>query len=698
MRRTNNIFRVFALFCLGLLLPQSTSQAATYYVDTENSAARDANPGTEDQPYKTIGKAVASLRPGDTVYVKAGTYREAVILTRSGTPTRPIQILPYPGDEGRVVINAAERISRWRKCTGPDDCAGNPNWDHIYTADVSHLVDSHPDRDFAIRQVFQGGEFLNRSRFPDRGWSYPSRILDRQTMFSDRTLSKPSGYFNGAVCHLKTAVWQIDPIDIVDHTGATISLAKGPRYDISTEYGYYITNIVGEINEEGEWAFDPFNKQLYIWPREDLIRNFEVSYRDYCIRTYGGASATIVRGLTLRNAYVYGIWLYGANGVTVEDNTIEHSFEYGIHVQGSGGTYDNNHILNNRVRFCCRRGIYVHNTSYHNNVESNYVYATGAEHFNDDLMNGRGMGIFIGGPYTRVYNNRIDRTGYTSLYLYGDTLSREVSYNYITNTCLSVSDGGGIYTGGYSDVPEQDYIHHNIFEDMIGCRSMEKRYDNGCLPTIETHSGACPGIYVDEEGNNRVIEHNTVINSHMAGIFFHWAPSNVVRQNTLYGNGEYQILLSGKYDARKILEHDEVTDNILFATDASQKTLGVAIDYSDVHFGHSDHNYLYNPYRRWHVYVSRYDSGNWIQEHLTLNEWRALSGYDTHSKEFSYLEQLDEISLVYPIQSRILCNTSMDTVDIDLGSERYCDVQGNEIVGSVTLQPFESRIVISSDY
>ncbi|MFB0552006.1 MAG: hypothetical protein ACETWQ_01725 [Phycisphaerae bacterium] len=38
--------------------------------------------------------------------------------------------------------------------------------------------------------------------------------------------------------------------------------------------------------------------------------------------------------------------------------------------------------------------------------------------------------------------------------------------------------------------------------------------------------------------NNRIIEHNTVINSHKAGIFFHWAPGNVVQNNTLYGNKE----------------------------------------------------------------------------------------------------------------------------------------------------------------
>jgi parallel beta-helix repeat protein len=695
---TYRILIMFAPLCFCFVMPQSASPAATYYVDTDHSAARDNNPGTEAQPFKTIEKAVSSLQPGDTVYIKAGTYREGVILRRSGTPARPIKIMAYPGDEGKVIINAAERITRWRKCTSPEDCAGNPNWNHIYHSDVSALVEAHTDTDFAIRQVFQQGQLLNRSRYPNRGWSYPSRVVDPQTIFSDRTLSKPHGYFTGSTCHIKTAVWQLDQIDIADHTAATITLSKSPRYNISTELGYYITNIVGEINEEGEWAYDPFLNKLYVWPKAGVEHNIEVTYRNYCIQTYGGVSSNEIRGLTLRNAYVYGLWLYGANGVTVEDNTIEHSFEYGIHLQGTGEPCENNHILNNTIRHSCRRGINVHNSSNYNTIEGNYVYASGAEFFGDDLMNGRGMGIFVGGPYTRVVNNRIDRTGYTSLYLYGDTLSREVSYNYITNTGLSVSDGGGIYTGGYSDVPEQDYIHHNILEDMIGCRSMEKSHDNGRLPTIATHSGATPGIYVDEEGNNRIIEHNTVINSHMAGIFFHWAPSNVVRHNTLYGNREYQILLSGKYETRKILENDELSNNILFATDAEQKTLAIAINYNDVHFGQSDDNYLYNPFESRHVYVSRYAGGSWIQEDLTLAEWRSRSGYDRHSKEFSGLEQLNGITIDRQKESCILYNPSMEIVSVDLGSEKYCDVDGNKIYGSVILQPFESVVLISANY
>jgi parallel beta-helix repeat protein len=676
--------------------------AAAYYVDGGNRVANDGNPGTEARPFKTIGRGVQSLQPGATLLIKAGTYRETVILTRSGTEADPIRIRAYPGDEGKVVINAAEPVTNWRKCAGPGDCAGNPYWEHIYVGDVAALVQSHPDSAFAIRQVFQHGELLNRSRYPDRGWSYPTSVPDQQTVFTDSSVSKPDRYFNGSVCHIKTAAWQLDQIDIVDHSGATITLSTGPRYDISTRFGYYITNVVGEINEEGEWAYDPSQKKIFLWPREDVAEGVEFSYRRYCLRSYSGTSWNVVRGLTMRNAYLYGIYLRRSNDMTIENNTIEHTFTFGIHLYaGAGATGDNNQIVRNTIEYSAFRGINVDRVCSHTNVEGNYVYATGTDHYGGDLMNGQSHGVYISGPHTRVYNNRIDRTGNKGLYVGGKPLSRDISYNYITNTGLALSDIGGIYTGGFWDVPEKDHIHHNIIVDVIGCRTMDRNRDKGLPVTIEKYSGGdAHGIYVDERGNNRIIEHNTVINSHNAGIHFHWAPDNVVQNNTLYGNKVAQIWFSGRNQPGEKLVDELLLDNIMFATDAQQKTFRLAVEYDDVHFGQSDNNYFYNPYSYRHILVSCYKpyEDRWTRDELTISGWRALSGYDENSKDFSYLNQFDDITIDSPIKSRIIYNTSLDVISIDLGSDKYCDVDGNKIYGSVSLEPFESIIVISSDF
>jgi parallel beta-helix repeat protein len=667
---------------------------AAYYVDGSKRSASDGNPGTEARPWRTIGRGVQSLQPGDTLLIKAGTYRETVNLQRSGTQAAPIRIRAYPGDEGKVIIDAAEPVTHWQKCAGPGDCAGNPYWEHIYVADVAALVQSHPRDDFAVRQVFQHGVLLNRSRYPDAGWSYPTVVTDPKTKFIDDSLSKPDGYFVGSVCHVKTRVGHIDQTPITDFSRREITLEKSPRSDIKTRFGYYITSIVGEINEEGEWAYDPSQKKIFLWPREDVAEDVEFSYRRYCLRSYSSTSWNVVRGLTMRNAYLHGIYLYRSNDMTLENNAVERAYNLGIYVYaGTGATGDRNQIVGNTIKYCAFHGIGVNATCSYTNIEGNYVYGAGTDTYGGDLMNGRGEAIYVTGPFARVYNNRIDRTGHKALYLAGAVLGREVSHNYITNGGLALNESGAMYMGSFHEGPEKDYIHHNIIVDVFGCRTMDRNRDKGLPVTVEKYSGGTvPGIYVDEQGNNRIIEHNTVINSHMAGIFFHWAPGNVVRNNTLYGNKVAQIWFSGRDQPGDRLVDDVVLDNIMFATDAQQKTFYLGMNYDDVHFGQSDRNYFYNPFYNWHIFVGR------INEDMTLQRWRALSGYDANSKEFSYLDQFEDITIDPQKDSRIVYNPSLDVIDIDLESDKYCDVQGNKIYGTVTLQPFESRILIPCNF
>lgn len=407
----------------------------------------------------------------------------------------------------------------------------------------------------------------------------------------------------------------------------------------------------------------------------------------------------------MRNAWGYGILVCRSHDLVIENNTIEHTFNCGIRLQAEDGSCDNNQVIRNTVKYSCSSGINVDGTASHCTIEGNYVYATGVEHFGDDLLNGLGEGVFVWGPYARVCYNRIDRTARAALYLGGQPINREIYFNHITNTGLALSDGGsGLYTGGYHAGPEKDYIHHNIFAESIGCNTMDKAYEAGLPVTIEKYGGGSPGIYVDEEGNNRIIEHNTVINTRYAGIFFHGAPGNLVRKNTCYGNKEMQVLLVGRAhfggrtrDRMKLVD-DIVQDNILFATDAQQRTLRLTMHYDDIHFGQSDRNYFYNPYANAHIYVERYDAaGNsYVRTTVPLDQWRAMSGYDRDSKEFSSLRRLPQVTLASPVKSRIVYSASIEISTIDLGPDLYCDLQGNGISGTLVLQPFESKILIAA--
>lgn len=74
----------------------------TLWVDQRVPAASDGNPGTEAQPFKTINAAAQVAEPGDTVRVRAGTYRERVAPARGGTEQAPITYEAMPGETVEV--------------------------------------------------------------------------------------------------------------------------------------------------------------------------------------------------------------------------------------------------------------------------------------------------------------------------------------------------------------------------------------------------------------------------------------------------------------------------------------------------------------------------------------------------------------------------------------------------------------------
>ncbi len=62
-----------------------TSYRDVYHVAATHPRAAEANPGTADEPWKTIGRAADLLQPGQKVVVHAGVYREWVVPHRGGS-------------------------------------------------------------------------------------------------------------------------------------------------------------------------------------------------------------------------------------------------------------------------------------------------------------------------------------------------------------------------------------------------------------------------------------------------------------------------------------------------------------------------------------------------------------------------------------------------------------------------------------
>ncbi|HET7103113.1 MAG TPA: right-handed parallel beta-helix repeat-containing protein [Terracidiphilus sp.] len=89
----------------------------TYYVDGSAKNADDSGPGTQEQPFKTIGRAAEVLQPGERVVIAAGVYRECVRPARGGTgPDAMISYEAAPG--AKVVVKGAVVVKDWHPSEG----------------------------------------------------------------------------------------------------------------------------------------------------------------------------------------------------------------------------------------------------------------------------------------------------------------------------------------------------------------------------------------------------------------------------------------------------------------------------------------------------------------------------------------------------------------------------------------------------
>lgn len=88
---------ITALTLASVIAPCAHANTNAYFVSTTGN---NKNTGTISSPFKTIATGLKFLKPGDTLYVRSGTYPEAFNATiPSGTSwASPVTLSAYPGE------------------------------------------------------------------------------------------------------------------------------------------------------------------------------------------------------------------------------------------------------------------------------------------------------------------------------------------------------------------------------------------------------------------------------------------------------------------------------------------------------------------------------------------------------------------------------------------------------------------------
>ncbi|MEO7324759.1 MAG: right-handed parallel beta-helix repeat-containing protein [Dokdonella sp.] len=117
---------VASLFCVCV------AHATAYFVATNGNDA--ANGLSTSTPFHTIAHAVNVVGPGDSIDVRAGTYVESVVISRSGTAAAWIVLRAYPGE-----------APLWRSTgSAPTLYFYHPDCDEDVIGSGSGNVDCHP--------------------------------------------------------------------------------------------------------------------------------------------------------------------------------------------------------------------------------------------------------------------------------------------------------------------------------------------------------------------------------------------------------------------------------------------------------------------------------------------------------------------------------------------------------------------------
>ena len=102
----------FGIWCCLLAL-SATASAAELYVSPRGS---NKNKGTAQSPFATISHAASAAKPGDTVKIAPGIYREQIQFRKSGTKTAPITFIGSRGPKGEflsIIEPTGTALEKW---------------------------------------------------------------------------------------------------------------------------------------------------------------------------------------------------------------------------------------------------------------------------------------------------------------------------------------------------------------------------------------------------------------------------------------------------------------------------------------------------------------------------------------------------------------------------------------------------------
>jgi parallel beta-helix repeat protein len=212
MLKNSRILVILLAYALFFLVGAKTTQASTYYVATTGN---DSNPGSIQQPFRTIKRGISVLKPGDITFLRAGTYPESIDTNGFNFPigtswSSAITIAAHPGETvtmrpegGEAIINfGAERAE-------PDQYIifDGIHFDAIYGSFTAISINqgSHHIRfqNCEIKNAYRSGVYINWGNNNGLPSNY-NEFINCDIHHNGRAPDQPPGYGAGHGIYITT--------------------------------------------------------------------------------------------------------------------------------------------------------------------------------------------------------------------------------------------------------------------------------------------------------------------------------------------------------------------------------------------------------------------------------------------------------------------------------------------------------------
>ncbi|MBN1683767.1 hypothetical protein JW865_09480, partial [Candidatus Bathyarchaeota archaeon] len=700
-----------------LFIQLSTYSFATNYYISYNSG-NDSNTGlTTSDPKKTISAAntiLATFTAGDRMYFEKGSVwkeSELIMTSRNGTALSPIQFLSY-GTGKDPIITTYKELGTFTSLGGNKYSITDSDLPDNYLNTITYADYEYPSYYNYLGFLKINGVSYGMGKYPSDNNSYLTAddvSEDNVSYLYDAAESgRASGYWNGAQMQVGVGLFTDDLARVTSFSGGQFNFTtsdwaisagspalSGHDPSIYRYLKYFLVNHTNCLLDNGDWMYANSSKTITVyWDSDinnDLVEQNVLPHAVYI----KDCDYVNVSGIKFEGGYVATTRFESCNNLTI--NGVD--FSNGAYALCLIDASDNVTLTADSFNLSASNGVYINDCYdvYINGIDVDscgIIHSLGGDR---DQYNKQGIQVILNKGRFVLLNSSISNTGASGIAIKEiqsaatQDNSRIIRGNIFENFCATVSDQAGIYSyyGRYPYAGSTKEWCKNILINSTG--------NPGWVYNGKTIS---PAIYPDEWENYVRIDSNIVFNV-PACYYTHGTDGNSFKYNKavnfnkasdLTGSGWTQhgsgyIAIPDRNGEIKYNEFVGLDSTDIMATYFHYYAFadnGMDIDYNkysnifdvggNVFEEFSGYSESYHTFSSWKSLVST---------------WDVNSSYNYNGEVYNTGSGIDRDEWIkFPINdNRLIADT------ISLHSCVFEDIDGNEISGSVIIQPFDAVVL-----